>query len=321
MNNFEKFSNNIKSSKECLNDLRKLINLEDRLFIDQISHYLSQMECELLSDDQNKLGNYQGLLGVINQKVKATVKNIIHLNNIKSLYFINGSKKLSIGSWNKLLDSIDVFGDVVSLLGFQGNCHFILNDDHIEFYGPIAKCSWDDESKLKSYICTRKLLKSSILLTYKCFENNSQTYLRLKLDLAHKENLIYLIDLKNFKFNLGMINQFSNYYIDHDDLNSLGEHSCIEITDNLTVRRYAKIPDDIKMEYSHSDFNKSIFYFPFLFRPLSLIIPGSGQLRPKSSYIRLSDTGSAGLNNENINSHDPTKSFYYFFDFFKLMAS
>ena len=100
------------------------------------------------------------------------------------------------------------------------------------------------------------------------------------------------------------------------------KHVCLEITPELELRRYSRIPDQLKRELNS---NKSqvpqIVHFPFLFRPVSIIIPDKGKLRLLYEISISGDTGSGTslVQKQEVASKSIPK--FKYIDIFSLMAN
>ena len=107
------------------------------------------------------------------------------------------------------------------------------------------------------------------------------------------ENLFYEIDFRpEVPLCLSLSNVLDGYHISVENLRALHRHPCLEISPDLKIVRYQGIPESYKHYYFAKDFDKSIIHFPFLFRPLSLIIPKGGRLTSEVTFRPDPCTGS-----------------------------
>ena len=89
------------------------------------------------------------------------------------------------------------------------------------------------------------------------------------------------------------------------DVRQVGEHTIIEINSDLSMKHYMGIPELTRIESA----NKEILHFPFLFRPVSIILPVKGNL--------VTQAFSHSLDDEKTRKQDVSKHFRTI-DFFSL---
>lgn len=77
----------------------------------------------------------------------------------------------------------------------------------------------------------------------------------------------------------------------------LDSHNVVEINNDLSIKHYVGLPDLTRIESA----NKEILHFPFIFRPLSIILPMKGNL--------VTEAFSRSLDDENKRKQDVSKFF------------
>jgi hypothetical protein len=104
---------------------------------------------------------------------------------------------------------------------------------------------------------------------------------------------------------VGFSNIFCQYRTNLEDVEQVGEHNIVEIKSDLSVVHSVGLPELSRTESA----NKEILHFPFLFRPLSIILPVKGYL--------VADTFTRSLDDENKRKQDVSK-YFRTVDFFSL---
>jgi hypothetical protein len=104
---------------------------------------------------------------------------------------------------------------------------------------------------------------------------------------------------------VGFSNIFSRYNCEIEDLKTIGSHNIIEIGNDLSVKHSVGLLelDDTLMA------TKDILHFPFIFRPLSIILPVKGSVVTTNFLNSQED--------EDKRKHDVSK-YFRTIDFFSL---
>ena len=216
-----------------------------------------------------------------------------------------------------LLESIPEILSVVSLFNYHGKVKVELDQNRVLVKGIILEDQNLAFNRKFIYLVTRKLLGSKILLTFN-LEKTSRPglyTLSLRADISHDENLVYKVQFKDSNVLLGFSNIFPQYRVQPEALSEVGEHMIVEINSDLSTKSFCGRVELSKIDSA----NKEILHFPFLFRPLSIILPVKGHLSTdtflKSLERTFKDTGS-----EDQNQQKDSQFHYRFIDFFFLFA-
>lgn len=241
-------------------------------------------------------------------------------NNIIKFDFQNKIQFRNLALWDRILSLLPTFLTVASSFRYVGEVVFVIDEKTLQIKAS-AKISDNIEDKREEiYALTRRLLAEKAVLTFKIHnETNGRADIVLNLDISHNDFSIYALDLiEKQGLLLGFSNLFSNYRIEKNSVNSQVHHPCIEITEELEVIKRDYIP----VELLTHDSSREIFHFPFLFRPLSLIIPIKGKIFPISYLGHLGVTGSGeNEKSKRDSAHTDRKVHFSYIDFFSLLLS
>ncbi|PIK14914.1 hypothetical protein [Halobacteriovorax sp. JY17] len=222
---------------------------------------------------------------------------------------------MSLESWNKLLEVLPTSLQILSIFKFVGTQNIQVSKEGINVRGLIKTDESITRFREVVYRASRKLLEHKTILTYKIeeLEDERICWLELSVDMEHSEKLSYNVDfLETLGMKLGFSSIFSKYRISKEDAFELPRHLIIEITSNLEIRKYYRVPD----HYTRDLDSKEMLHFSFLFRPVSIIIPKTGFLERRPTNANFEDTGS-GLGQQEVKNQ--INSNYRYIDFFSLI--
>ena len=164
------------------------------------------------------------------------------------------------------------------------------------------------------YVVTRKLLRQKVLLTFGLEKTAKPGLFKLdlKVDISHDDSLVYKVNFKvgsKENYFVGFSNIFCHYRSLLENVKAVGEHNVIEIGSDLSVKNFFGIPDLSRLESA----NKEILHFPFLFRPVSIILPMKGHLATEAYSRSLASS----QDSEQMREQD-VSTYYRTIDFFSL---
>lgn len=310
--------------------LRKSIDIFDDLYylsdkkliplIDQAYFSYCNLQNEL---NKNKF-SLEGLDG-LRTFFKKSLRQMIHhyfveKSELLRLDLFNQTKYLNLVEWDKILASLPIFLQVIGFFKFDSSFPVSCKIDKngIELAGVIKMNQGIESKRQEIYAHFRRLLKMNIVLTFDLDDrvNQGLPTLRLFLDITHCSDLVYRIDYYDkYKCNVGFSNLFARYKLPCEKIDCLSDHLCLEITEDLKLYRYDRIPDKFAKEIE----NFEIIHFSFLFRPVSIIIPNRGKLVPINGSYRLGDTGSGKSTMVKQEVYSNTSANLWYIDFFSLI--
>lgn len=314
----------IKNSLQGLEDLKYLVKEDCHKIIDQISFYLNELIVSSKSKNAPKVGSHSELKKIITEKIITNFKDILLTNvDCKKINFVDFLEKKSFGQIDKLLGIVEEVKEVLSLCLPGNSIDFVIHADRLEVTSEFDVRNINGDNLVHIYSCFRKLLSKKVLLVYKLRKDINKV--TLVFDLSHSQNGHYRVNLQDeVGLELLFSNTLPNYYVGQDTLHKLKKHLCLEITADLKVHRHEAVPRAVKEKFVLRQFQKEVFYFPFLFRPISIIIPKRGEIVSKDlildNTIGHRNDGSA-QSCESIFKVKNSKWPQYYLDFFHLLVA
>lgn len=265
---------NLEQAISFSEDLKSLVGSEYHQIADQITHHVRELKMIAHNDWLLNSGRYQTITKMFERDLRAKFKNYLLNNNtvkVVSTSFSHDSVRLS--TWDKIMNSIDEIIQAIELFSFNSNLRIEIRDNSLFVEGELEK-GIDLSIRPKAYLLTRFFLLNQTLVTFKI--NSANSNLRLDFDFSHDQNRIYSVDFNHGS--LGFSDTFPRYLIDKESLVNLSQHICLTVESDSTLQKYNAIPEKYIQEYNSLESAMNIYYFPFLFMPISLIIPKGGKI-------------------------------------------
>jgi len=272
---------------EALDDLSALVGSSALPIVSQIGFYLS--ETKRLEEKDKQFEKIDGIVfDFIITSFKELVTCFFTANKyIKECTVTGKGEHYSFPEWNKIFETLPGLLKVINFFQIENEIEFILEDNGIRVITDLVENQNITNFRKKCYEVLRELIRKKTLLTYKITRDDN-IKLDLFLNISHSEDTIYecLIN-QNKKFKLGFSNIFEQYQIGELEAAALPRHLCLEITQDLQLKKHQGIPKQFTQVLGEFQ----IIHFSFLFRLVSIIIPFRGKLIKTSSYQRVGDTG------------------------------
>jgi hypothetical protein len=277
--------------------------------------HLSEMKRKADEQSTGQVACYDAVSKVLDEKLESIFSDFFsNKTKFKTFEYYKSTSKIDLKKWNLILEIIPEVLSVVSLFNYHGAMETRLDEGRLLISGLILEDGKLEMNRKFIYVVTRKLLRNKVLLTFK-LEKTARAglfKLELKVDLSHDDLLLYKV---NFKANpketyfVGFSNIFCQYRALFEDVKVVGEHTIVEISHDLSVKHNYGVLDLTRLESA----NKEILHFPFLFRPISIILPVKGNL--SSDAFSRSLTGVQDI--DQMREQD-VSTYYRAIDFFSL---
>lgn len=297
-----------------LNTLEDIQMLSEFTVSPLVSHayfYLSEMKRKADAISSGQVSQFDQVGKVLDEKLTSIIAEFFgNKSRFKDFTFYKSTKNIDLKKWNLILETIPEILSMVSLFNYHGAVDIRFDESRILISGLILEDGNLEHSRKLIYVITRKLLRNKVLLTFN-LEKTARAglfKLDLKADLSHDESLVYRVNFKvnkNEQYLVGFSNIFTKYRAQLDRVVEVGEHNIVEIGSDLSVRHFLGVPELTRIESA----NKEILHFPFLFRPISIILPMKGNL--------VTEAFSRSLDDENKRKQDVSK-YFRTIDFFSL---
>ena len=299
---------------------RGLCTLEDIQLLSEFSvsplvghayFYLSEMKRKADALASGQVSHFESVSKVLDEKLTSIVGEYFgDKARFKDYHYSKNTKKIDLKKWDLILATIPELLSVVALFNYHGTTEIRFDENRLSISGLVLEDGKLELNRKFIYVITRKLLRQKVLLTFN-LEKTARTglfKLTLNADISHDDSLIYKVNFRlnqQEQYSVGFSNIFCQYRALLSDVVQLGDHTIIEIGGDLSMNTHFGIPELTRMESA----NKEILHFPFLFRPVSIILPMKGSL--------VTDTFSRSLDDENKRKQDVSK-YFRTIDFFSL---
>ncbi len=305
------YQDDFEKSLDALMDIQMLSEFTVSPLVSHAYFYLSEMKRKadaLKSGQIDQLTNIQKVLDT-----KMTEIFDLHFNQsgrFKGYSLTKSTKNIELNKWNQLFETIPEILSLTTLFHYHGDVQVIFDENKLEIVGHVFEDGHIETNRKLIYVITRKLLRAKILLTFSIEKSAKAGLIKLVLraDISHNENFSYRVPFRvssKENYIVGFSNILYRYRTQLDEIKKVGQHNIIEIDNELNVTHKFHIPELTATESA----NKEILHFPFIFRPVSIILPVKGSL--------VTETFSKSLEDENKRNQDVSNHFRSI-DFFSL---
>jgi hypothetical protein len=175
-----------------------------------------------------------------------------------------------------------------AIFNFQKNLSIDLKTNEVSFKGKVSLTSDLDKLRMDCYRLSRTFLEHKVLFTFESLEadTDSQYDIKFKFSMLEESTRVFAVKLGPKKW-ISFPNLIGGFEIELSRLKTIGNHKIYTIDENYQLK--ASCLSDVE-EFTMKE-RAIALHFPFLFRPISLIISGEGTMVEKSELFRLSSTG------------------------------
>jgi hypothetical protein len=302
-------------SLSTLEDIQLLSEFSMSPLIGRAYFHLSEIKRKADASSLGHVAHYDLVAKVLDEKFESIFTDFFsNKSKFKNFDYYKSTAKIDLKKWNLILEIIPEVLSIVSMFNYHGTIETRLDESRLLVSGMILEDGHLQMNRKFIYVVTRKLLKQKVLITFN-LEKTARAglfKLDLKVDISHDDSLVYKVNFKtNLKENylVGFSNIFCHYRALLEDVKSVGEHNIIEISSEMSVKHSLGVPDLSRLESA----NKEILHFPFLFRPVSIILPMKGNLSTDSFSRSLSSS-----HDDEQKREQNVSTYYRTIDFFSL---
>ena len=307
----ENYQEDFEKGLNTLEDIQMLAEFSVSPLVSHAYFYLSEMKRKADALSSSPVQQFDAVAKVLDDKLSAIFAEFFgNKGRFKAYDYYKVVDDIDLKKWNLVFETIPEVLSVVTFFNYHGAIDIRFDKNRLQISGLILEDGNFELNRKLIYVITRKLLRNKVLLTFN-LEKTVRTglfKLTLKTDISHDDSLSYKVKFKvNHKdeYVVGFSNVFCQYRALLEDVEQVGEHTIVEIKSDTSVSHYMGLPELSRMESA----NKEILHFPFLFRPLSIILPMKGNL--------VADTFTRSLDDEKKRKQDVSKHFRTV-DFFSL---
>ncbi|MCK5074000.1 MAG: hypothetical protein KAQ98_11275 [Bacteriovoracaceae bacterium] len=317
----ENFQQSFHKGITALEELQSLAPVKLTPMVSRAWSHFSEMK-RVVEKSRDEVDSYGVIARFLNDSIRSMMSDfMLSRSDVAQVNLTGDFEKLNFLKWNKMLEAFPKLMKIVGFFRFENVLEIGLSSTGIKVAGSIHCEQNITDHRLNCYSVLRELIRQETLLTFKITERvgSKCPALELFLDFSHDPTKIYALDLmKTSDIILGFSNVFENYILSNEQIQNIGKHVCLEITRDLELKRYNQIPEQMKRVSSGQS---NVVHFPFLFRPVSIIIPVRGDIKSIYDFSMMGDTRSGGnwIKKQEVGS-PATRKFKYI-DIFSLITS
>lgn len=268
-----------KKTKNAINDLKSVVDSSFSPLADNALSFLDEMDLDYRFHWSQNFQRYSALTDLLEFQLKHVVSFYLKHNSLIKDFKLNISHQtFTLDSWNQLLGELDQFSKLLTLFPLKNDLIIELKNNKVFVSADIFKSDINLDKRGAAYRLTREYLKGKKWLTYELAEKDTHhSLITFQIDFSHSEFMDLKFEIRDQSFLL-FSNSLKNYQIllDKFDLNL--EHLVLEIDENCQLN----VLNAVSQSQYLTNSTFSLYHFPFLFRPVSLIIPIRGNLESKS---------------------------------------
>ena len=256
----------------------------DRLFY-QVGE-LSRISDESLNDALPKFNNVHNLFEI---HVQRLVK--IYFDSLPvgcQVSFTSCLAKASMARVDFICELLPQIFNCGSIFNFQESLAIDLREDEIFFKAKVELPVDLENLRMDCYRLSRTFLDYGVLFTFQSLEadGNSQYDIEFKFSLPEESSRVFGLELSESRW-ISFPSLIGKFEVDPTELKSIGNHKIFTIDENYQLKATSLCDAEqfIKKE------RVTALHFPFLFRPISLIISAKSFMVEKAKLFRLSSTG------------------------------
>lgn len=309
---------------DILGDLYRSSSHENRSQLEQLSFQMSLMRNHV-EQELGKVEQLDNVKQLIVEQLEYSLKLFIRRNKmglVKTHWDDMTSVSLSI--LNKIVEIMPFSYYALKFFDIRRKVRYHIDGNSIIASGEIDDLVDLDKLRSQAYALTKSMFARDVLLTYEIDENelDEKPILRLVFDFSKHDKYIYAVKVDDKgTATLGLPVNFKSYKIDREKFNKMDKHHIIVVTKDFEVKKIHTSPDNLRAKLPQSE----ILHFPFLFRPLSLIIPREGEVVFAPEVVDEFNTGCMDAQKLDQQDHEGSfqknlSEYFTYFDFFSLFT-
>lgn len=262
---------NFKQGLETLGDLYALGDSRLYPLFDRLHFHLNEINA--LKTKPQRVGEYRSLRRLFINNLNENILNFFRdYHRPITIDLVDTMVDPKLESLDHMSSVFPLAGEVCKLFSFQRNIKIVLKNNSFTFKGKVSFDLNLEHLREETYRLTRIFLKNNVLFTFKVLESLNKDLFELEFDFYFDDHDVesHLIQINKYQV-LKLSGVIKSFKRPMHDLEKVGEHNVFLLTEDLEVKKL----DRIAFLDCHYDKNYELFHFPFLFRPISLIIKRS----------------------------------------------
>lgn len=218
---------------------------------------------------EEKVPDLDNLSSLFEEKIKSEIVTFFRDSEVGSqIDLLNKMRNPSLRQMDTILNIFPMAKELIKDFQLHKNIQITLENETILFEGEVSLENNLEDLRDRTYMLTRRLFKERVLLTFDLFETQKRDSYRIsfKFSFSHSQ--------EKFKFDIGKDKVlmlpvlFDQFRTSLSQVEKLGPHRVYELTDSFDLKVLNR-EKDLDSFHQESDL---VFHFPFLFRPISLIM-------------------------------------------------
>jgi hypothetical protein len=175
-----------------------------------------------------------------------------------------------------------------SIFNFQKNLSIELKSNAIIFKGKVELSEDLEKLRLDCYRLSRTFLDFRVLFTFESLEADAESLydIQFKFSIPEETSQIFAVEIGTQRW-LSFPRVIGSFEVEPECLKSIGSHKIYTIDESFQLMPINLSNVD---EFTQKS-GVTALHFPFLFRPISLIISGKGSVVEKSKLFHQTCTG------------------------------
>ncbi len=274
-----KFLKDYKHGMDAIEDLHILAEPGLSPVINRVHYHLS----EIRRKAELSLENHPGL-----DPIKEKIQNefiflleeaALTIENCRQLIIRETRSTLNLMQWGRLIETVPNAVKLISLFPVEGLIEASYTEKNLTIKAKLE--SYHDLSSIKAdvYKLSREFFNKKCLPTFTVGEAHQVIF---NFDFSHVEDFIYNVDLVKRRVNLSNI--FPDYQIPIQKIEAIHNQTALIMSASGKFYYFEKLNSEAVKKSIAAGAKPALFHFPFLFRPLSIIIPRDGDIAPINGF-------------------------------------
>ncbi len=274
------FMKDFKHGMDAIEDLHRLANPSLSPVISRVHYHLAEIRRKATESLEDHPG-----LKPLKSKIKEEFKFLIEeaaltIENCQQLVITDNNAKLNLMQWGRLIETVPLAIQLISLFPIKGMMEVNYTNKSLVINSNLKSYHELDKIKAEVYAFSRKLFHLKCLPT---FEIVGAHKVQFKFDFSHVDDFTYSIDLNKKRVNLSNI--FPDYQIPIQKIEAIDNQTALIMSAKGEFYYFEKLKASTIQTAILNGAKPALFHFPFLFRPLSIIIPREGEIAPLDGFI------------------------------------
>lgn len=275
-----RFLKDYKHGMDAIEDLHLLADPGLSPVISRVHFHLS----EIRRKAEQSLEDHPGLLPVKN-KIKDEFRFLLEeatlkIDNCRQLILRDTETTLNLMQWGRLIETLPLAIKLVAKFPVTGMLEASYDAKALSIRATLE--GYDGLEKIKSevYRLSREFFALKTLPTFQIEKNNQVVF---KFDYSHVDDLVYNVDLNKKRVLLSNI--FSDYEMPIDKIDLIDNQTTLILSADGEFYYFESMKTKAIKNSICNGAKPALFHFPFLFRPLSIIIPREGEVAPLNGFF------------------------------------